>query len=129
MTGSISADGYGSAKDRWFNPGLTPATDRLREVVASVENALEHYEDKRALKPQERQTLHTVEQTPHYDGRQTTAANPSRKQLRQQTSQQIIRNYRFMGRDFPVGVASKAASASGRTAVALHHICSMAAKH
>lgn len=54
------ASANGMIKDRWFNPGLTPATDRLREVVASVEKALEHHEYKRALKPQERHTLHRV---------------------------------------------------------------------
>jgi hypothetical protein len=47
-------------RDRWFNPGLVPAAQRLRDVVAVVAHAVEHHEYKRALKPQERHTLNGV---------------------------------------------------------------------
>ena len=46
--------------DRWFNPGLVPATERLRQVIATVLAAVEHGAYKRALKPLERESLHKV---------------------------------------------------------------------
>ncbi len=47
-------------RDSWFNPGLTPVTDRLREVAATIERAVEQQAYKRAPKPQERHSLDRV---------------------------------------------------------------------
>lgn len=57
---AVSPETEASGRDSWFNPGLTPATDRLRKVVAIVEGAVIGREYKRAPKPRERNSLHTV---------------------------------------------------------------------
>ena len=46
--------------DPWFDPGLVPGSERLRQVAARVAGAVENYRAKRALKPQEREKLHDV---------------------------------------------------------------------
>ena len=50
----------GSDRDRWFNPGLVPASDRLRQIVSAVVVALEQHAYRRALKPLERERFHKV---------------------------------------------------------------------
>ena len=49
-----------SEQDPWFDPGLTPGTERLRQVAEAVADAVEHHGAKRALKPQERKKLHDI---------------------------------------------------------------------
>jgi hypothetical protein len=50
----------GPDRDRWFNPGLVPATERLRQIITAIAGALEQRAYKRAPKPVERERFHKV---------------------------------------------------------------------
>jgi hypothetical protein len=49
-----------AAKDRWFNPDLSPGTPRAHEVVMLIVRTMEQHGRKRALRAEDRQTLHKV---------------------------------------------------------------------
>lgn len=58
MTNNIEPNG--SDREPWFDPGLIPGTDRLREVADLIADAVEHHGAKRKLKDEERSKLRDV---------------------------------------------------------------------